>query len=100
MTKNEIVIKKTDNTIVNKRVTEDTEFDLTNSKGETRTIIVREYYDSGSEYEMAESEETIYHKLGTSDFEITDWEQWVIDMFGEEVDADTLIDDIREQCNN
>ena len=75
MTKNEIVIKKTDSTIVNKRVTEDTEIDLTNSKGETRTIRVREYYESGSEYEMAESEETLYHKLGTSDFEITDWEQ-------------------------
>ena len=95
-----IKIKKTGSEVVNLRRTEDTEFDLTNDKGEVRTILVREFYDSGDEYQMAESEEYIYHKLGTSDFEITDWEQWVIDMLGEEVDADTLIDDIREQCNN
>lgn len=94
-----IKIKKTDNTIIDIRKTEDTEFELTNKKGETRTIIVREYY-SNSEYGGYDNEETLYHKLGTSDFEITDWEQWVIDMFGEEVDADTLIDDIREKCNN
>lgn len=95
-----IKIKKTGSEIVNLRKTEDTEFELTNKKGETITIMVRERYDSGDEYQMAESEETIFHKLGTSDFEISNWEEWVLEMFGEEVDADTLIDDIREKCNN
>ncbi len=94
-----INIKKTDTREVSVQKTEDTEFDLTNSKGEVRTIIVREYY-SNSEYGDYDNEETLYHKLGTSDFEITNWEEWVLEMFGEEVDADTLIDDIREACNN
>jgi hypothetical protein len=97
-------IEKTNNTIISIRKTEDTDFTLTNNKGETREITVREFY-SDSEYEGYESEETIMDKSGE---EINNFDEWLLEFMGcpvdsdnePEADPDDLIDEIRELCNN
>ena len=97
-------IEKTNNTIISLRKTEDTDFTLTNNKGEKREITVREFY-SDSEYEGYESEETIMDKQGN---EIEGFDEWLMEFMGcpidsdnePEADPDDIIDEIREKCNN
>jgi hypothetical protein len=89
-------IEKTNEEITSIRKTTQTDFTLTNSKGESKEIQIVNYTcdDGNCNYE---NEETILDmSVGKYGEDITDLMEW-LEKFEPEADADDLLDEIREK---
>ena len=88
-------IKKTDQEITSMVKTTMTYFTLTNDKGEELDVSIEDYYcDRDGSYDQ---EETIWNESEKK--EIKDWEEWCINFFGEDIDPDNVIDEMRDLIN-
>lgn len=88
-----IKIEKTDEQVISIRKTTETTFTLTDKDGKEREIKIGNY-NQDDEIAGWDSDETIY----CDNENITDYfEDWVAKELGEEVDADNLLDEMREQ---
>jgi hypothetical protein len=85
-------ITKDSQEIVSMVKTTRTYFTLTNDKNEELEVSIEDYYcDRDGSYEQ---EETIWDE--GKNVEITDWEEWCINFFGEDTDSDEVIDELRD----
>lgn len=88
-------ITKDSQEIVSLVKTTRTYFTLTNDKNEELEVSIEDYYcDRDGSYEQ---EETIWDE--GENVEITDWEEWCINFFGEDTDPDEVIDELRDLIN-
>ena len=85
-------IKKTSQKITSMVKTTMTYFTLMNDKGEELEVSIEDYYsDRDGSYDQ---DETIWDESEKK--EITDWEEWSINFFGEDTDPDEVLDEMRD----
>jgi len=89
-------IEKTNEEITNIRKTTVYDFILTNDKGEEKEIRISTYY-CDDEMTGYDNDETFYEVNDKRETEIDSWEDFVEKFFGEDADADEILDEIHDK---
>ena len=97
-------IEKTHNEIISFSKVEETDYLLTNNKGEEKELTIRTFYNDDSR-SCPEQEETLYDGNYK---EIEDWEDWIMNFMGcpegsdnePESDPDDILDELRNKYND